>query len=39
MSINYKTGATVLTLGYVYSWDPTTQDFDVSSSLSASVRF
>ncbi|MDX9827008.1 MAG: hypothetical protein RBT73_04620 [Spirochaetia bacterium] len=39
MSINYKTGATVLTLGYVYSWDPTTKDFDVSSSLSASVRF
>jgi len=39
MSINYKTGATVLTLAYIYSWDPTTQDFDVSSSLSASVRF
>jgi hypothetical protein len=39
MSINYKTGATVLTLSYTYSWDPTAGDFDVSSSLSASVRF
>ncbi len=39
MSINYKTGATVLTLSYIYSWDPTAGDFNVSSSLSASVRF
>ncbi|HWR11403.1 MAG TPA: hypothetical protein VN445_06255 [Rectinemataceae bacterium] len=44
--VNYKTGATVLTLAYRYSWNPskvnddsTVGGFDVSSSLSASVRF
>lgn len=38
-SVNYRTGATMLTLAYAYSWNPTTEEFDVSSSLSASVRF
>jgi hypothetical protein len=38
-TVNYKTGATVLTLAYTYRWDPTLNDFDVSSSLSATVRF
>jgi hypothetical protein len=38
-SVNYQTGSTVLTLSYSYSWNPTVQDWDVSSSLSASVRF
>ncbi len=44
--VNYKTGATVLTLSYTYSWNPSKVNddssiggFDVSSSLSASVRF
>ncbi|MFA6366256.1 MAG: hypothetical protein WCX13_03605, partial [Candidatus Hydrogenedentales bacterium] len=44
--VNYKTGATVLTLRYSYSWNPSKVNddssiggFDVSSSLSASVRF
>ncbi len=43
MKVNYKTGATVLTLDYAYRWDPSMNGgaggFDVSSSLSASVRF
>lgn len=38
-TVNYKTGATVLTLAYTYRWDPAANDFDVSSSLSATVRF
>jgi hypothetical protein len=38
-SVNYKTGSTVLTLNYAYRWDPSIDDWDVSSSLSASVRF
>lgn len=38
-TVNYKTGATLLTLAYTYRWDPTLNDFDVSSSLSATVRF
>ena len=46
MKVNYKTGATVLTLDYAYRWDPSKDNndgtfggFDISSSLSASVRF
>jgi len=43
LAVNYKTGATVLTLAYAYRWDPSMNGsaggFDVSSSLSASVRF
>ncbi|MFZ3110500.1 MAG: hypothetical protein WA234_07415 [Rectinemataceae bacterium] len=43
MKVNYKTGATVLTLDYAYRYDPSMNGgaggFDVSSSLSASVRF
>ena len=38
-SVNYQTGATVLTLAYAYRWDPSIDTWDVSSSLSASVRF
>ena len=38
-TVNYKTGATLLTLAYTYRWDPTLNDFDISSSLSATVRF
>ena len=39
LSVHYKTGATVLTLDYDYMWDPNSATFDVSSSLSAEVRF
>ncbi len=46
LNVNYKTGATVLTLAYALRWNPskinddaTVGGFDVSSSLSASVRF
>lgn len=39
LAVHYKTGATVLTLTYAYRWDPSIDDWDVSSSLSASVRF
>jgi len=39
LSVHYKTGATVLTLDYDYMWDPNSGTFDVSSSLSAEVRF
>jgi hypothetical protein len=39
LAVNYKTGATLLTLNYVYSWNPTISDFEVSSSLTASVKF
>ncbi|HEY9054753.1 MAG TPA: hypothetical protein VIO60_08035 [Rectinemataceae bacterium] len=42
-AVHYKTGATVLTLDYAIRWDPSLAsgagDWDVSSSLSASVRF
>lgn len=45
-TVNYKTGATLLTLAYAYKWNPlkVNEDssiggFDVSSSLSATVRF
>lgn len=39
LAVNYKTGATMLTLAYTYMWDPNLGDFDVSSSLTASVEF
>jgi hypothetical protein len=39
LDINYRTGASVLTLQYNASWDPNTQRFNVSSSLQASVKF
>lgn len=43
MDVNYKTGATLLTLHYTYKWDPSKNSgaggFDVSSSLSVSVQF
>jgi hypothetical protein len=38
-AVHYKTGATVLTLDYAYRWNPASSAFDVSSSLSAEVRF
>ncbi|MCX7026315.1 MAG: hypothetical protein NT061_02225 [Spirochaetes bacterium] len=38
-AVHYKTGATVLTLDYAYRWNPAASAFDVSSSLSAEVRF
>ena len=38
-AVHYKTGATVLTLDYAYRWNPAASNFDVSSSLSAEVRF
>jgi hypothetical protein len=46
LALHYKTGATVLTLDYAYRWNPSKSNgsggfgaFDVSSSLSAEVRF
>lgn len=39
MNVHYKTGATVLTLAYSYVYNPAISDFEVSSSLSATVRF
>ncbi len=39
LAINYKTGASVLTLKYDARWNTTTQQFDVRSSLSASLKF
>jgi hypothetical protein len=43
MDVNYKTGATLLTLHYTYKWDPSKNNgsggFEVSSSLSVSVQF
>ena len=39
LDVNYKTGAAVLTLAYNAQWNPTTQSFDVTSSLQASVQF
>lgn len=38
-AVHYRMGATVLTLDYAYRWDPSADDWDVSSSLSAEVRF
>lgn len=39
LSINYKTGASVLTLNYDADWDPVEGKFNVSSSISASMKF
>jgi len=39
LAINYRTGATVLTLQYNAAYNPTTKSFDVTSSISASVKF
>jgi len=34
MTVSYWAGAAVVSLDYIYSWNPTKNDFDVSSSLS-----
>ncbi len=39
LDVNYKTGASVLTLAYDAKWDPVAAKFDVTSSLQASVNF
>jgi hypothetical protein len=39
LSINYKTGASVLTLVYDAKWDPQAGEFVVTSSLQASMKF
>jgi len=39
LAVNYKTGASVLTLKYDADWDPVEERFNVSSSLSASMQF
>ena len=43
LDMNYKTGASVLTLAYNVKWDPTANNgqgqFDVTSSLQASMNF
>jgi hypothetical protein len=39
LNVNYKTGASVLTLAYNAKWNPVTSQFDVTSSLQASVKF
>jgi hypothetical protein len=39
VDINYKTGASVLTLAYNAKWDPVAGEFLVTSSLQATVRF
>jgi hypothetical protein len=39
LDVNYRTGASVLTLAYNAQWDPNTGKFNVTSSLQASVRF
>jgi hypothetical protein len=39
LDVNYKTGASVLTLAYNAKWNPATEAFEVTSSLQASVRF
>jgi hypothetical protein len=39
LAINYQTGASVLTLKYDATWNPVTMSFDVSSSISASMKF
>ncbi len=39
LSINYKTGASVLTLRYDAKWDPQANEFVVTSSLQASMKF
>jgi len=39
LSLNYKTGASVLTLQYDAKWDPAGSEFIVTSSLQASMKF
>jgi hypothetical protein len=39
LNVNYRTGASVLTLAYNAKWNPTTAQFDVTSSLRASMKF
>jgi hypothetical protein len=39
LDLNYKTGASVLTLAYDAKWDPTAKKFNVTSSLQASMKF
>jgi hypothetical protein len=39
MAFHYRTGAAVLTLNYSYRYDPTAKNWNVSSSLTTSVRF
>ena len=39
LNLNYKTGASVLTLAYAAKWDPNNQKFNVTSSLQASMKF
>lgn len=39
MSINYKTGTSVLTIMYDASWDPAAAKFNVRSSLQAAMKF
>ncbi|MDP3176652.1 MAG: hypothetical protein Q8M76_02030 [Spirochaetaceae bacterium] len=39
MSVNYKTGTSVLTMRYDASWDPATSKFNVRSSLQAALKF
>jgi hypothetical protein len=39
LSLNYKTGASVLTLMYDAKWDPADSKFIVTSSLQASMKF
>jgi hypothetical protein len=39
LDVNYKTGASVLTLAYNAKWNPATNEFEVTSSLQAAVMF
>jgi hypothetical protein len=39
LNVNYKTGASVLTLAYNAKWDPSAAKFNVTSSLQASMKF
>jgi len=39
LAVNYKTGASVLTLKYNAVYDPDADEFNVSSSISASMKF
>jgi hypothetical protein len=39
LNLNYKTGASVLTLAYNAKWDPAAKVFNVTSSLQASMKF
>ena len=39
LAVNYKTGASVLTLEYDAKYNPDSKDFEVSSSISTSMKF